>query len=58
MSDWELEEAEAQRQLAVRLTVKGLPFSVVRARVDSIGAPVDERRLRRWMKGARDERGK
>ncbi len=51
MSEWELAERRNQRELAARLGAKGLTAKQVLARVSLVGAPVDERTVRRWMQG-------
>lgn len=50
-SVWELAERRNQRKLAARLGAKGLATKQVMARLAAVGAPVEERSVRRWMKG-------
>lgn len=50
-SVWELAERRNQRKLAARLGAKGLATKQVMARLAAVGAPVEERTVRRWMKG-------
>ena len=49
-AEWELAEIKNQRELAARLVAKGLSTSQVEKRLAAIGAPVDERTVRRWMR--------
>lgn len=48
---WELADRRNQRKLAARLGAKGLTTRQVMARLAAVGAPVEERTARRWMKG-------
>lgn len=48
---WDLAERRNQRKLAARLGTKGLATKQVMARLAAVGAPVEERTVRRWMKG-------
>ena len=50
-AEWELAERRNQRKLAARLGAKGLTTKQVMARLAAAGAPVEERTVRRWMKG-------
>lgn len=52
-ADWELAERRNQREIADRLAAKGLTAKQVLARLAAVGAPVDEKTVRRWMKGRR-----
>ena len=49
-ADWELAERRNQREIAARLAAKGLTAKQVLARLAAVGAPVDEKTARRWMK--------
>lgn len=50
-AEWELAERRNQRKLAARLGAKGLVTKQVMARLAAVGAPVEERTVRSWMKG-------
>lgn len=50
---WELAERRNQRELAARLGANGLATKQVMARLAAVGAPVEERTVRRWMKGSK-----
>lgn len=52
-ADWELAERRNQREIAARLAAKGLTAKQVLARLAAVGAPVDEKTVRAWMKGRR-----
>lgn len=49
-AEWELAEIKNQRELAARLGANGLSTNQVEKRLAAIGAPVDERTVRRWMR--------
>ena len=50
-AEWELAERRNQRKLAARLGAKGLTTRQVAARLANVGALVDAKTVRRWMKG-------
>lgn len=50
-AEWELAERRNQRKLAEWLGAKGLATKQVMARLAAVGAPVEEKTARRWMKG-------
>lgn len=52
-AEWELAERRNQREIAARLGAKGLTAKQVLARLAAVGAPVEEKTARRWMKGRR-----
>ena len=52
-AEWELAERRNQRKLAARLGAKGLATKQVMARLAAVGAPVEERTARRWMRGSK-----
>ena len=52
-AEWELAARRNQRTLAARLGATGLATKQVMARLTAVGAPVEERTVRRWMKGSK-----
>ena len=49
MSEWEIAELEAQRELAVRLARKGLPLAAIVARVACVGPERRSNTVSKWI---------